>query len=429
MVARRDIVSLELAGEQFEGWISYSVDSDLMVPADAFNLKVDVPTNDQARALEVTAPGSEVKVFVERVQRDGTRRRSLQMTGYIDTRQMEVTRDGGLQLTVSGRDRASLLTDASVPPGIICDSHSDRLIDLLQSACDRFGIQVIADDSAERSIMTGERRARPQTRQERREARAQGVPPSRYSRRRLEQARADRVPLDEALGVTADSGARFASGQSPSDVERLTVREARPNSGETIWDYFSRHARRFGLMLWLTPDGKLVVGAPDWDQEPLYRLIRRVRPVPGDPNTIIAGGLKEGLQNVYSEVVVYGRGTRADGTRGRIRELVLNPDYPTDAPPRPRYLNDPRIRDSDAAIRRGLAELSSGRAEAFKLTYEVDGHGQGDVLYAQSTVAFVDDERLGVRGNFYVMGRTFTADRGRGTGTSLRLVRLRSFEL
>lgn len=429
MAQRLDFVTMEVAGQVMDRWVDYQMDSDLFIPSDAFRLSVDVPVNDEDEVRDRVTKGAPIKVYVTRVQRDGGRRRSLQMTGYIDTRNLSISRGGGLQLSVSGRDRAQILCDANVPPGLICDNHSDRFITLLQNGVDPYDFEVISDDSAERSILTGERRTQPLTTLERREARALGVPPSRYTRERLARARQSGVPLDESLGVSADTGARFASGQTPSDIDRLTIREARPNSGETIWDYFTRHAQRLGLMLWFTADGKLVVGAPDWSQEPTYRIIRRVVDNPEDPNNVLSGQLSESILNSYSKVVVKGRASTQDGLRERISVTVENPDWPDNAPEKPRYIKDPTIRDEESARRRGLRELASGRAKQFQLTYEMDGHGQGDRLWAQGTVAYVHDERLGVRGRFFISGRQFKYSNGPGTTTQVRLIKLESFEI
>lgn len=426
--AREDRVELEVGGRQLTRWVSYRVDSDLLNPADAFSLEVDVPVNDTEGVLDLVRPGASFKLYVIR-RRGGQERRSLQMTGTIEGRDMGVSKRGGIRVQVTGRDRAGLLVDANVQPGIICDGHTDRLLDLLTNAVEPYGIEVIADDTAERSILTGERRRAPRTALERREARAAGVPPGRYSRTRLEAARAAGTPLDEALGVTADSGARFAAGVPPSEIERMTVREARPNPGETIWDYFTRHLRRFGLMMWFTADGKLVVGSPDWSQEPIYRFIRRPRPSADDPNTILDGGIKETILNSYSSVTVSGRAVVADGQRTRIRETVENPDWPEDAPPKPRYLNDPTIRDADAARRRALRELLSGRAKQLTLTYTVDGHGQGDYLWAAGSTGYVLDERLGVDDVFFVLGRELQGGFSDGSQVQVRLIPLRSFEV
>ena len=71
----------------------------------------------------------------------------------------------------------------------------------------------------------------------------------------------------------------------------------------------------------------------------------------------------------------------------------------------------------------------SGRAKQYALTYEVDGHGQGGRLWAQGTTARVIDDRLGVDGTFFVVGRRFRGSRQDGTTTQVRLIKLESFEI
>lgn len=445
MTERVDTAVVEVNGVELSRWVGYKIESDLLTPADAFWLQVDVPVNDVERVRDLVSVGAEVQVYIDRMQASGFRR-ALQMTGWIDRRSMKVTRDGGLILTVEGRDKAGVLCDASVDPalrvemdllvGRVLELSTDgatatmvenrtrtgvAFIDLVRAAVQPWGLQVIADDSTLRSVLTGERVSRSRTAILRREARAEGVPPTLYSRNRRDAAREAGVPLDEYLGVQADSGARFANGLAPSDIERLKVSEARPRVGETVWDYLDRHARRLGLMMWMTADGRLVVGAPDYGQEPLYRLIRRVRPNPEDPNTIIEGGTEESIAKRYSSVTVYGRGGGNDATRAQAQAVTIDPDW-TFGFEKPLYVKDNGARDGAAVLARGERELAMGKDGALQLSYVVDGHGQRDLLWAQGTVAYVEDERLDIRGNFFVVGRTFELSRANGTSTSLRLV-------
>ncbi|GAG49903.1 unnamed protein product, partial [marine sediment metagenome] len=54
------------------------------------------------------------------------------------------------------------------------------------------------------------------------------------------------------------------------DLEAIKVDEARVHLPETIFQAADRHLRRHGLMHWDSPDGKIIVGAPDDEQEPIY---------------------------------------------------------------------------------------------------------------------------------------------------------------
>lgn len=476
MSQRTDTAVVVVNGVELSRWIAYRIDSDLLTPADAFHLQVDVPVRDADEVRDRVAPGAAVEVYIDRVDSSGYRR-ALQMTGWIDRRSMQVTREGGLLLTVEGRDKAGVLCDSSVDPELrveetvrvgrapdaapnavvssanlatvsmrpflpnsgqeappqqaaavpaVAETASPAgrsgaaFIDVVRSAVAPWSIPVIADDSTLRSVTTGERVRRARTEVLRREARAEGVPPTLYTRNRRDAAAAAGIPLDEYLGVQADSGARFASGMAPSDIERLRISEARPRVGETVWDFIERHAHRLGLLLWMTPDGRLVIGAPDYGQEPLYRLIRRVRPTSEDPNTIIEGGLEESIANRHSSVRVFGRGG-ANETRTRWSTTVVDTDW-TYGFSKPLDVKDQGARSTDAVTARGEHELAVGREQGYVLTYVVDGHGQRQALFAQGTIAYVDDERLGVRGNFYVTKRTFSMERARGTSTELRLV-------
>jgi prophage tail gpP-like protein len=446
MTERVDRAVVVVNGVELSRWIAYRIDSDLLTPADGFHLQVDVPTNDIDAVRDKVAPGAEVEVYIERWRPNGMRR-ALQMSGWIDRRSMKVTREGGLVLSVEGRDKAGVLCDSSIDPELRVEvdrlvgreiqlgvSDDDTVtivetrtregapfIDVVRAAVAPWGIQVITDDATLRSVLTGERMSRARTEVLRREARAEGVPPTLYTRQRRDQAREAGIPLDEFLGVQADSGARFASGMAPSDIERIKVPEARPRVGETVWDFLDRHAKRLGLMMWMTPDARLVIGSPDYGQEPLYRLIRRVRPRADDPNTIVEGGLEESIAQRHSSVTVYGRGNGNKETRTRWQAITVDPDW-TFGFLRPLAVKDQGARSDEAVAARGERELSLGKEDGFVLEYTVDGHGQRDALWAQGTIAYVDDERLGVRGNYYVTRRTFEMSRGGGTTTSVRLV-------
>jgi hypothetical protein len=310
VTARRDNVVLVVGDVEVSTWVSYRLDSDLMTPADGFACAVDVPPADIDGVRSQLALGSRAELWLDRVLSDGRRRRSLQMVGYITKRRMKQGRDG-TELTVSGTDIAGILVKANAPPGLLVDNENTGFLSLVRRLVEQWDIEVIADESLERSIRTGERRSRRASRMARREAREQGVSPERYSRAAVARARAEGRPLDEALGVESAGGANFAGGMTPSEIERLQIREARPQPNESVWEYIDRHARRFGVMPWMTADGKLVIGAPNFGQEPTFRIVRRRRPISSDPNNVMDGALEQDLSKSWSTVVVYGRGVVA----------------------------------------------------------------------------------------------------------------------
>ena len=422
MGARKDFVYIEAGGIRLNRWQSYRVDSDLLIPADDFTLDVDVPTGDEEVAREQVIPGTECRLFIERTDREGRRFTSLQMTGYIEKRKLSISRSGGLSMKVSGRDRASLLVDSNVPPGLIREdaSGSTTFVDLVVAAVARWGFDVITSDSAERNILTGERQRRRLRRLERAEARAEGVPPAAYSRGALETARASGTPLDTSLGITSGSQVRYANSLTPSDIQRIQLRQAAPRIGETVWGYLTRHARRLGLMMWMTADGKIVVGSPDYGQRPTGRLIRRVRPRSDDMNTVEVGTLEDSNRERYSAAVCYGRASGRDASLSRLVGTARDTEWV--GPDKIRYVSDPTARDQAAVDRRAARELALGKVKGRTLNYEVVGPGPGETLWAQNSIAYVFDERFGLDDNFFVIGRTLAADRKDGSSTALQLV-------
>lgn len=60
-------------------------------------------------------------------------------------------------------------------------------------------------------------------------------------------------------------------GQAPpASLDPIKLDAAKVNPPETTYDCAARHLKRYGLMHWDTPEGKIYVGAPDEGQEPLY---------------------------------------------------------------------------------------------------------------------------------------------------------------
>ena len=423
-----DIVFVEVNGVRITEWTEYSMDSDLLTPADGFDLSIDIPKEDadrRAGLLGNIAVGSEVKFFVGDDVGQGPRNRFQQMVGVIDDLDVDIDREGGTTFRVSGRDLAGFLTDASVELDLDVSANM-RLIDLVRAAVDPYRIEVITDSYAgQRTLQAG--RQRPNER-----ARRAGVPPQDYSP--TAQAVADRTgrPLDQITGnfgsnrtrdVQARQAARsgYANVMGPSDVERLRVRDARPQVGETVWSFIARHCERLGVLVWFSPLGRLVLSSPRYEQEPRYRAIRRYVSDPSDPNTVLSGGVRKSIGDRHSEVIVYGRGNVRSTERQPVTGRARDDAWPADRD-KPLYMQETSIRSSSQAARKALRELMRNKQGAFELRYTLPDHGQGNYLYAVDSTITVIDEPAGVNDVFYITKRTFRKDRDGGTTTDIRAV-------
>lgn len=422
---RNDYVSIEAGGERFDTWTEYSVEGDLLTPADAFSLSVEVGgVQRDMRGLvsnmrELLAAGSAVRLYVGRDVTGAQPERALQLNGIVDERGVSASRTGGTTFAVRGRDLASHLTDSSVALDVL-GSGEATLLSVVRAAVLPWGIEVITDGTAGRDILTGRAATVSPDAQQIAEARAFGIPPGAYSR--ILRRRAERAQR-AADGGNASTRSRTASsnGLAPGDVERLLVKDAKPKPGETVWAFLQRHVARFGLLLWLDPRGKLVVSAPRYNTAPIARLVRRYVNDPNDPNTILSGGGSSNAADRVSSVTVYGRTRGDDVARSAISHTETDETW-GQTYPRPFILHDPSVRTVDEAQRRARRELRMRSVNARVLDYDVVDHGQGAYLYAVDSIMTVEDEVEGATGAWYCTSRTFTGSRGNGTTTKLRLV-------
>ena len=260
-----------------------------------------------------------------------------------------------------------------------------------------------------------------------------GIPADSLNNALVARAQRRQAPIDEIAGldpraarIAARRSARgAANGLTPSDIERIKLAEARPQAGETIWAFLSRHAARFGLMIWFDPRGRLVVSAPDYGAEPSHRLVRRFVNDASDPNNIVEGGQMMNVADRYSQCTVYGRSRGRDVTRTRFQATATDAEMPF---PRPLVVHDNGATSDEECMKVAKRELSKFTANAETYDYTVDFHG-GDRLFGIDTVIEVHDEVAGISKNLYCAARTFSSDRQSGPRTTLDLRPIGSIKL
>lgn len=94
-------VTVRVGGKEHKDWLSYDIDSDFLIPADAFNFETNTAKN-QPLLDDYSAMSCEVLINGQ-----------LIMTGIIG-RQRESVRKGDRSINFTGRDLAGLLVDCSV---------------------------------------------------------------------------------------------------------------------------------------------------------------------------------------------------------------------------------------------------------------------------------------------------------------------------
>lgn len=425
---------IQIGERSFDRWTEAQLDADVLTPADGWAVSLAmgegrVPSLDGRIAEQLASIRAPERV---RVLRDDV----LLLSGILDGIGREAGRQRGTSRTLEGRDAAAFLVDSSVPLGLTVERET-LFVELVRTVVAPWEIEITTDATEARQLLTGMTRRQNAERLNRERAIDRGIARDAYAAETSRRVAAwqerypDReVPVDlneagiipwatdeDALGLVNDlanarARRRYAAGLSPRDVEQITVREARPRPGETCWTYLDRHARRLGLLMWMAPDGRLVIATPNY-ASPVNHYIDV------DAGGALSVSSRRDFTGRFSKVLVYGRTGGSDASRSRFKGTAADPDLPW---PRLRIVHDAGIRSSDAADRRAKRESRVAAMRAATWVYEVAGHEQGGVLYAPDTMVHVLDADEGLDDALYCYRRTFTASRDNGERTRLYLI-------
>ena len=121
-------VTVEVDGKAHNSWKSYDIDSDFLIPADAFKFDLGVPSDS---TVLPDFSGLEVKVRING---------ELVMTGIVDTTQHTISKTNRTY-SLNGRDRASILVDCSAP---ITNVKGLTVLDAVKKIVEPLGIKKVA---------------------------------------------------------------------------------------------------------------------------------------------------------------------------------------------------------------------------------------------------------------------------------------------
>lgn len=145
------------------------------------------------------------------------------------------------------------------------------------------------------------------------------------------------------------------------DLATITEQNARVQPPETVFAFVDRHLRRFGLMHWDSPDGRIVIGTPNDKQAPIYWL-QCTRQNPRG-NNIIDCRRSEDYESVPTTLWVYGQGGGRDYQHATISRSLTNAVLTGVSPQifRPTMVIDESLNTAvlaEARARRELAQRS-----------------------------------------------------------------------
>lgn len=120
-------VVVEIDGKSHNSWKNYDIDSDFLIPADAFAFDIGVPSDS---TILPDYSGAEVKVRIND---------TLVMTGIVDTVQHSISKTNRTY-RLNGRDKASVLVDCSAP---ITNVKGLTVLDAVKKIVEPLGIKQV----------------------------------------------------------------------------------------------------------------------------------------------------------------------------------------------------------------------------------------------------------------------------------------------
>lgn len=250
----------------------------------------------------------------------------------------------------------------------------------------------------------------------------------------------DRISGDGAAAASALTGKGIKGANAPIPVSVLKQSEAHAQEGETAYQFAARIFSRLAVCLRMAPDGQLLLGAPDYDQQASYALVQ-------DPSRETAGDyftgdivIEDTNDGQFSECRVRGQRDESAGSTQTARPDVtvkatdINKYYPAylgeQAGYKPKILRDKNARDVNRC--KVVAQLALGlpAKDAYTITGEVDGFkAKTGALWQVNTTVDVFIDADGIREKMWILERTFTQDKSGGQRTKIKLLRLGTLRL
>lgn len=236
------------------------------------------------------------------------------------------------------------------------------------------------------------------------------------------------------------TGKPARGGKPAKDLAPLKIEAAAPQVGEFTLPFLQRHLRRFGLMIWDGPDGRIVVAEPDDEQDSIYEF-RCFRGAEGQSNNLLRVARVEDVTGVPTSLTVFGYGGGLDYQRSKVSSLVSNQpliDAGFALPGertvgyRPTVIVDDGVRTAEHARRTAYREFSERTRRSDVVTIETDRYSDADdgAVYSIDTCAEVYVEALGgAVGKYYVEEVTYRVSTDSARRCALSMVRSGSWVL
>lgn len=230
------------------------------------------------------------------------------------------------------------------------------------------------------------------------------------------------------------TGKSSSGAASPIVLEDIKEEQLKVNPPETIYAAADRVLRRHGLMLWDAPDGKIVIGFPNDEQDPLYTF-RMFNDSRSNQNNILSATRTTDYSQAPSVLGVMGTGGKQNWRNATVGNVqiqravydIVNKDG-TRPFYRPVLIVNEGIKNDKLAESHAKRELTNRSKSIDAWELEVDGlsHWDGHRLipYGPDTVASIETSLVGGPAGNYLVTRTIkTRNAAAGDTTRISLLK------
>ncbi|WP_265535216.1 phage baseplate assembly protein [Pseudomonas saponiphila] len=332
-------IRLSIGGLAHDSWDGWSVESDLLTPADAFELELH--TKNALRLPEVIKEGAPCSLTL-----DGDR----VLTGQIDEFEHDISRRG-IAMRINGRDNAAPLVDCSAPFVSMREASLAQILEQVVKPLGAYQVEIRADKAKTRRLVQVE-------------------------------------------------------------------------PGQTAWEALLQVSEANGLWPWVEPDGRLIIGGPDYTAPPVGTLVLRED---GVGNNVERLSVRRSIANRYSQITVLGQHGQYDNDgldtkRAHLRSVIQDETLARRGIFRPKVVIDSSSENQDMATTRARKLLADSRLEGFEIRAIVKGHrADSGRVWAPGQRVVVRSEPHGLNDTYFLMSRTLRLSRGEGEITELRL--------
>lgn len=339
MPTLNETIRLSIGGQTYETWDGWSVESDLLTPADGFELELynRTPTKlpsvlKEGAPCALTLSGDPI------------------LMGQIDEFEYDISR-GGVSVRVTGRDRAAPLVDCSCPFVAMREASLSEIIENVVKPLGTFKVEIRAS-------------------------------------------------------------------------KEKTRRRVQIEPGMTAWEALLQVAEANGLWPWVEPDGRLIIGGPDYTAAPVATLVMRTD---GIDNNVKRLSVRRSIAGRFSQITVLGQHGQYDNdgldtTRSHLRSVVQDEALARRGIFRPKVVVDSASENQDMASTRARKLLADSRLEGFEIRAVVDRYR------ADNGQPWTPGQRIVVRSEphdidaiYFLMSRTLRLTKSEGVVVELRL--------